>query len=58
MTTNDYENVDGAVTYATVELDSQPKSTFEFVGSDLLEAPNAPYWNKVATAAAEGVKDS
>ena len=56
MATNDYENVDGTVTYATVELDSQPKSTFEFVGSDLLEAPNAPYWNKVATAAAEGVK--
>ncbi len=30
MASNDYENVDGTVTYATVQLDSQPKSTFEF----------------------------
>lgn len=58
MSTNDYENQDGTVTYATVELTHQPKSTFEFKGMDLLEAPNAPYWNKVATAAAEGIKGS
>ena len=58
MSTNDYENQDGTVTYATVQLTNQPKSTFEFKGKDLLEAPNAPYWNKVAEAAATGIKAS
>lgn len=56
MSTNDYETVDGTVTYATVQLNKQPKSTFEFTGNDVLEAPNAPYWNKVAIAAADGIK--
>lgn len=56
--TNDYETQDGTVTYASVTLSSQPKSTFEFKGNDLLEAPNAPYWNKCAEAAADGIKAS
>lgn len=57
-TTNDYENQDGTVTYAQIALDKQPKSTFEFKGTDILEAPNAPYWNRVAEAAANGIKGS
>lgn len=56
ISTNDYENPDGSVTYATVTLSSQPKSTFEFTGADVLEAPNAPYWTKCAVAAAEGIR--
>lgn len=56
MTDNDYETQDGTVTYATVNLSCQPKSTFEFKGMDLLEAPNAPYWRRVAEAAGEGIK--
>lgn len=58
LLSNDYENQDGTVTYATVTLSAQPKSTFEFKGADLLEAPNAPYWRRVADAAADGIKAS
>ena len=58
MDSNDYETQDGTVTYATVTLSAQPKSTFEFKGNDLLEAPNAPYWRRVADAAADGIKAS
>jgi len=56
MSTNDYENEDGTVTYQPVVLSSQPKSTFAFKGLDLIEAPNAPYWNRCAEAAANGIK--
>lgn len=56
MTDNDYENTTGSVTYVPVELDKQPKVTFEFTGKDVLEAPNAPYWNKCAEAGANAVK--
>ena len=56
--TNDFENTDGSVTYATVTLSNKPKSTFEFAALDALEAPNAPYWARVREAAANGVKAS
>lgn len=56
--TNDFENTDGTVTYATVTLNKKPKSTFEFAAFDKLEAPNAPYWARVRDAAANGVKAS
>lgn len=56
--TNDFENIDGTVTYATVTLNKAPKSTFEFAALDALAAPNAPYWARVREAAANGVKAS
>lgn len=56
LTSNDYETVDGGITYAPVALSVQPKSTFEFTGNDILDAPNAPYWNKCADSAADGVR--
>ena len=49
---NDYEHQSGTVTYAPIQLDTQLKTTFEFTGYDVLEAPNAPYWNKCAEAGA------
>lgn len=58
ISTNDYENANGTVTYATISCNVQPKSTFEFKGDDLLEAPNAPYWNTVAEAAAQAISRS
>ena len=58
MDDNDYEHQDGTVDYATVTLSAQPKSTFEFKGMDKLEAPNAPYWRRVAEAGADGIKAS
>lgn len=58
MDSNDYEHQDGTVTYATVTLSSQPKCTFEFKGLDKLEAPNAPYWRRVADAGADVIKSS
>ena len=54
--TNDYENSDGTISWATVTLSCQPKSTFDFSGKDILEAPNAPYWNQCAEAAANGIR--
>lgn len=54
-TYKDYENSTGTVTYATVTLNQQPVSTFEFVGKDVLEAPNAPYWTKCAEGGADSV---
>ena len=58
ISSNDFETQDGTVIYAPVVLNKAPKSTFEFKGMDKLEAPNAPYWGKVRTAAANGVKAS
>ena len=58
ITSNDYEKITGTVTYAEVSLNKQPKATFEFTGKDILEAPNAPYWNRCAEGAAEVVKAS
>lgn len=55
-TTNDYESTTGSVTYVPVALNDQPKVTFEFNGTDILEAPNAPYWNKCAEAGSNAVK--
>jgi len=54
----DYEHSAGGISYASVVLNKQPKATFEFKGADLLEAPNAPYWNKVALSGANAVKKS
>ena len=58
ISSNDYENASGSVTYADIKLNKQPKATFEFKGADVLEAPNAPYWNKVALSGANAVKKS
>lgn len=55
---NDYETGSGTITYETVQLTNQPKSTFSFVGHDLLEAPNAPYWSRCSEAAALAIKKS
>lgn len=51
----DYEMTDGSFTWVPVTLSCQPVNTFEFKGMDILEAPNAPYWDRVAEAAANGV---
>ena len=56
ISTNDYEHQDGTVTYAAVTLSCQPKCTFEFKGTDILEAPNSPYWTRCADAGARVVK--
>lgn len=53
---NDYETIGGAISYATITLDSQPKVTFGFSGKDVLEAPNAPYWNKCAEGGAQSIR--
>ncbi len=55
---NDFENTDGTVTFATVTLNKAPKSTFEFAAMDALAADGAPYWARVREAAANGVKAS
>ena len=54
---NDYENAQGTVSYVPVTLNKQPKATFKFTGNDILEAPNAPYWNKCAEAGAAAVRE-
>lgn len=54
---NDYENSQGTVTYVPVTLNKQPKATFEFSGTDILEAPNAPYWVKCGEAGANAVRE-
>lgn len=36
-------------------LSAQPKSTFEFTGKDVTEAPNAPFWSKCAEAGSTAV---
>lgn len=58
INSNDYENQNGTVTYATISCNYQPKCTFEFKGTDILEAPNAPYWQTVAEGAAEAISHS
>lgn len=54
-TQNNYESSTGTITYGTVQLNQQPKATFELNGKDVLEAPNAPYWNRCAEGAADSV---
>lgn len=56
MDSNDYETIGGAITYASIKLDAQPKVTFGFSGNDVLEAPNAPYWNKCAEGGAQSIR--
>lgn len=56
LDSNDYETIGGAVTYASISLDAQPKVTFGFSGHDVLEAPNAPYWNKCAEGGAQSIR--
>lgn len=53
---NTLENANGTVKYATIVLNHFPKQTFEFKNTDVLEAPNAPYWTKVAEAGANAIK--
>lgn len=56
--TNNYENDDGSISWATVLLNKQPKATFEFTGKDVLETEQAPYWTQAAEAAGRAVKQN
>lgn len=53
--THDYETLTGSVAYVPVTLDTQVKATFKFDGMDILDTPNAPYWNKCAEGGATSV---
>lgn len=52
---NDYETLTGSVTYVPLTLNTQLKTTFKFDGKDVLDTPNAPYWNKCAEAGAVAI---
>lgn len=52
---HDYETLTGSVSYVPVALTTQKKVTFKFSGKDVMDTPDAPYWNKCAEAGANTI---
>ena len=55
---NDYENVDGSVTYASITFNQHPKSTFEFTDVDFTLVNGSRFWDNAGAAAGEAVADA
>ena len=56
--TNNYEHATGSLADTFVTLSEQPKATIPITSAEALELVNSPYWNDVATAAANSVSKS